>query len=451
MKTFGNESELVATIFRANSQAITLRPNQATTYTASRDLQLPPGDTAHILVSDTSTQTFTNKTLTAPVINSPTGIVKADVGLGNVDNTSDSTKNAAAVTLTNKSLSDSTTAIVDVSDATKQIKFDAAGTTSTSTTLLSSQTANRTLTLPDTTDTLVGKATTDTLTNKTLSGNIATTLVSGAATVTLPTVTGTLATLAGTETLTNKTLSGNIAVTLVSGAATATLPTTTGTLATLANAETLTNKTINGSNNTITNVSLTTGVTGTLPIANGGTGQTSANAALNALLPSQTSNSGKLLTTDGTNSSWAVSTANIVAPAAYTPTFVGLGTVTNISVYQSRIGSKLRVRGSFKIGTATAVTATMSLPATLNIDATVNTSGRTLLGSAVLTANAAGGAISANTAAVIYDTATTTVGFTQTTEASAGGTVFAAQTGSTIFNANGNVAINFEVDIAGWT
>ncbi len=48
--------------------------------------------------------TLTNKTLTAPVINSPTGIVKADVGLGNVDNTSDATKNAAAVTLTNKTL-----------------------------------------------------------------------------------------------------------------------------------------------------------------------------------------------------------------------------------------------------------------------------------------------------------------------------------------------------------
>lgn len=48
--------------------------------------------------------TLTNKTLTAPVINSPTGIVKGDVGLGNVDNTSDAAKNAAAVTLTNKTL-----------------------------------------------------------------------------------------------------------------------------------------------------------------------------------------------------------------------------------------------------------------------------------------------------------------------------------------------------------
>ena len=43
----------------------------------------------------------------------------------------------------------------------------------------------------------------------------------------------------------------------------------------------------------------------TLAIASGGTGQTTANTAFNALAPSQTSNSGKYLTTDGTNTSWA--------------------------------------------------------------------------------------------------------------------------------------------------
>lgn len=50
-------------------------------------------------------------------------------------------------------------------------------------------------------------------------------------------------------------------------------------------------------------------VTGVVAIANGGTGQTTATAAFNALAPSQTSNSGKYLTTDGTNSSWATVTA----------------------------------------------------------------------------------------------------------------------------------------------
>jgi hypothetical protein len=42
-----------------------------------------------------------------------------------------------------------------------------------------------------------------------------------------------------------------------------------------------------------------------LPILSGGTGQTTSTAAFNALAPTQTSNSGKYLTTDGTNSSWA--------------------------------------------------------------------------------------------------------------------------------------------------
>lgn len=49
-----------------------------------------------------TTKTLTNKTLTSPVVNTPTGIVKGDVGLGNVDNTSDATKNSATATLTNK-------------------------------------------------------------------------------------------------------------------------------------------------------------------------------------------------------------------------------------------------------------------------------------------------------------------------------------------------------------
>jgi hypothetical protein len=66
MKIFGSWSELLSVIFRKNSQAITLRPNQATTYTASRDIQLPEGDSAHVVVSRTSTDTLTNKTLTAP-------------------------------------------------------------------------------------------------------------------------------------------------------------------------------------------------------------------------------------------------------------------------------------------------------------------------------------------------------------------------------------------------
>lgn len=45
-----------------------------------------------------------------------------------------------------------------------------------------------------------------------------------------------------------------------------------------------------------------------LAIEDGGTGQITANDALNALLPSQTGNSGKVLKTDGANTSWSTDT-----------------------------------------------------------------------------------------------------------------------------------------------
>lgn len=74
---------------------------------------------------------------------------------------------------------------------------------------------------------------------------------------------------------------------------------------------TLSNKTISGASNTITNVSLTTGVTGTLPAANGGTGLTTPGA------------SGNILTSNGT--AWTSS-----APAA-SGTSIGLVRAVSIN------------------------------------------------------------------------------------------------------------------------
>lgn len=61
-------------------------------------------------------------------------------------------------------------------------------------------------------------------------------------------------------------------------------------------------------------------------IANGGTGQASANAAFNALAPGQTGNSGKFLTTDGSNTSWANQSGILVLRKATTD---GTSTVIN--------------------------------------------------------------------------------------------------------------------------
>lgn len=72
-------------------------------------------------------------------------------------------------------------------------------------------------------------------------------------------------------------LSGNAAGSAV------TLP-ITGTLATLAGSEVFTNKSISGATNTITAIPLTTAVTGTLPIANGGTNSNTALAGSKAIV-----------------------------------------------------------------------------------------------------------------------------------------------------------------------
>ncbi len=63
MQLFGSLSRLVAILFRKDGQDITTRPNQATTYTAARDVQLPPQDADSVLVSEDASQTLTNKTM----------------------------------------------------------------------------------------------------------------------------------------------------------------------------------------------------------------------------------------------------------------------------------------------------------------------------------------------------------------------------------------------------
>lgn len=76
--------------------------------------------------------------------------------------------------------------------------------------------------------------------------------------------------------------------------------------------------TISASNLSGTNtgdVDLST-ISGTLGIGKGGSGQTTANAALNSFLPSQAGNNGKVLQTDGTDTSWQTSSGSTVSLSA---------------------------------------------------------------------------------------------------------------------------------------
>ena len=84
-------------------------------------------------------------------------------------------------------------------------------------------------------------------------------------------------------------------------------------------------------------------LTGTIPVINGGTGQTTANLAFNALAPSQTGNTGKYLTTDGTDTSWSVNP---------------LGTVTSVAASG---GTGISVSGS-PITTSGTLTITNTAP-----------------------------------------------------------------------------------------
>lgn len=85
-------------------------------------------------VQTDAVQTLTNKTLTAPVINSPTGITKSDVGLGDVDNTSDADKPVSTATQTALDLKANTADLAavatsgsqdDMSDGTTNKNFTA--------------------------------------------------------------------------------------------------------------------------------------------------------------------------------------------------------------------------------------------------------------------------------------------------------------------------------------
>jgi hypothetical protein len=72
-------------------------------------------------------------------------------------------------------------------------------------------------------------------------------------------------------------------------------------------------------------------LTGTVPVANGGTGASTAADGLNALLPNQATNTGKVLTTDGTNATWQTNgTGTVTSVTGTAPVSVATGTTTPV-------------------------------------------------------------------------------------------------------------------------
>ena len=181
-----------------SNKSISLGSNTVTSTLAQLNTAISDADVATLA----GTETLTNKTLTSPVINTPTGITKTDVGLANLDNTSDANKpvstatqtaldlkanlanptftgtvNAAALTLSGDLTVNGTTTTVNSTTVNVSNAFVFEGTANDfeTTLTITDPTADRTITLPDSTGTValtsditVTPSSTNTLTNKTL-------------------------------------------------------------------------------------------------------------------------------------------------------------------------------------------------------------------------------------------------------------------------------------------
>jgi hypothetical protein len=270
---FQSIREIVSVIFKKNSQNITLRPNNTTTYTAARTIDLPPQDVDSVIVSEAASQTLTNKTIditnnTISNISNTNISSSAAIALNKL---ATNTASKALVSDSSGYITSSTTTASEISALAGKVVIVDGGNNTGSTLNIGNQAAAFVNFLVDNTTKLSIRNSANTVAN-------ADVIISGNSGLSIPSSTtgnrpssplvGTIRHNSSsgflelynalgwhdiinndsTQTLTNKTLTSPI-ISSISNTGTLTLPTSSDTLVGRATSDTLTNKTINHQNN----------------------------------------------------------------------------------------------------------------------------------------------------------------------------------------------------------